>query len=139
MLNNTLTLAKNAGGTTVEASITDTDNGTTTRSAAYGGGNRLDLTISRAESTENKGLLSDRYLVRVDNVLTDPNPPYGPAKLSAYLVLVVPRRPDVTSAKAVDTVLTLLCLLTNNSFIGETSALSTPLGEFLTRILNGET
>lgn len=133
MFNNTLTLA-NVGGPTHDLSITDTDNGVTTRSINLGGGNSINLTVARTESTENKGVISDRYLVRVDQILTETVSPYAPTKLSAYANLVVPRRPDVTPELVDQTAGFLLCFL-----FGGTPIATSVISPTIARLLSGET
>jgi hypothetical protein len=113
MLDNALELKAQTGDVTV--SLVDTDDGKTIRSANFGGGNKVDLMISNAESKENSNVLSDRYLVRVDETVTEVTAPYSPTKISAYLVLVVPRRPDITTTKIRSTVERLISVFYNGS------------------------
>jgi len=121
-------------------SVTDTDNGRSIRSVNLGGGNRIDLTIAHSESSENKGILSDRYLMRMDRTLVESQTPYAATKVSAYLVVVVPRRPDITPVLTGQTILSLLALLCGTMnpdwTPGEDSLLDSP-GLF-GRILSGE-
>lgn len=99
MLDNTLTLKASNGASieTTALSLTDTDDGRTIRTHSFGSGNKVDLTIAVTESTENKGILSDRIMVRVDETKVESTSPYAAAKASAYLVIVAPRRPDFTA------------------------------------------
>jgi hypothetical protein len=130
-------------GSAVALSLIDTDDGKSVRAINLGGGNKLELILSRTDSTENKGVLSDRYLVRMDRTLIESASPYAAAKISAYLVLVVPRRPDATEALVLDTLTDLLDFILQ----GEGTGFVAPEGpndlrelvsNQLTRILTGE-
>jgi hypothetical protein len=124
------------GGKSV--SIIDTDDGKTTRSINLGGGNRLDLIIQRAESTENKGILSDRYNVRIDRILTEATTPYAPTKVSVYLVCVVPRRPDVTIQVVADLYNALTVLMYGGDDV-DSGSLPYGTGSRFAQLLSGET
>jgi hypothetical protein len=136
MFDNSITLTSDVAviGGPLGVSITDTDNGRTTRSLLISPGNRIDLTLSRTDSTENRGVISDRYLVRVDRLLTETTTPYAPVKISAYTVLVVPRRPDVTTDLVGDTYMRMLGVLVDTTPLSY-GDVSTLLG----RLLSGET
>lgn len=134
MFNNTVTLTD--GAEPFDLSITDTDNGTTTRSINLGGGNRLSLVIARSDSKENPGILSDRILVRIDSIKTEPTTPYAPAKLSAYLVLVVPQRPDVLATDVYECVAQLVNFIINDE---ANVILTIDVQTTLARLLAGET
>jgi hypothetical protein len=113
MLANALTVLSFHGGTAVPqtVSLVDTDNGRTVRALNLGGGNKSELIVGVSESTENKGVLSDRYLIRWDDTKTESTSPFAPAKASAYLVIVAPRRPDFTYAEVAAPVEKLISLL----------------------------
>jgi len=136
MLDNALTLRANDGaGSTVTniVSLTDTDDGRTIRTLNTGGGNKVDLIISVTESTENKGIISDRILIRVDETKVESTSPYAPAKQSAYLVIVAPRRPDFSVQDVQVNVGLCLDLLLG---VGSGTNVITP--GILARILSGE-
>lgn len=133
MFDNTLTLVLD-GDTTHEVSITDTDNGTTARRKALGGGSFLELHVSHTETKENKGVLSDRHLVRVDHIIPDAvDTSKEPVKVSAYVVVVYPRRADVTHAHVYRTVGALL-----NFLMGTTDAHTSTVNANLARLFTGE-
>jgi len=133
MFDNAITLSPSG----VSVSIKDTDDGKTVRTYNLGGGNRIDVTISHTESTENKGVLSDRYLIRVDRILTEPTSPYAPTKLSSYIVQVVPRRPDVTVELIKVNLADCINLLPVVG--GDTVVAASQIDNGLTRLLAGET
>jgi hypothetical protein len=135
MLDNSLTLYPADTGAGQVLSIIDTDNGVTTRQVNLGGGQFVKITIARSETNENKGLVTDRYLVRVDHVVPDPvisvNPP---AVISSYNVFALPRRVDLVADY----------LIQNNhrlaSFLLDRQDIDADLGSTLMqRLLNGET
>lgn len=136
MFDNTLSLYLD-GAVEETLSVTDTDNGTTTRSINLGGGNALNLTIAHSESTENKGVVSDRYLVRLDEILTETSSPYAPTKASVYQVYVVPRRPDVTPTKVAELAAKLHNFLLDTEPVGSVGIAA--VNPVLTRITAGET
>jgi hypothetical protein len=102
MLDNAIGLVFEASAgsavTTHTVSVNDTDNGVTTRRLNLGGGQFIDLTISSEETKDKKsGIVSDRYLVRIDQTIPDPVLSNGPAAVaSVYQVFVYPRRTDIT-------------------------------------------
>jgi hypothetical protein len=131
MLNNALT-AKDHTGAAITMSLVDTDDGRTIRTLNMGAGNKIDLTIANTESSENKGILSDRFLVRLDMTKVEATSPYAPAKASAYLNIVVPRRPDFDTVEVISLAERLLSLLQ-----AEASSDLTTFGT-LERIIAGE-
>jgi len=71
-------------------------------------GEFLEVSISHSESKENKGILTDRHLIRFDHV--KPDTVGSTIRASAYMVFTVPRG-TITQQQAIDNVLRLLSFL----------------------------
>jgi len=81
----------------VNVSVADTDNGRTTRRHNYGAGKFAELVIGRQETTENKGIITDRYLAQV-NILTNSEVAGGkPVRGSVGIVMSYPRHSEFTN------------------------------------------
>jgi hypothetical protein len=135
MFDNALTLYPGDAIAGISVSVTDTDNGVTTRQYAAGGGTFTRLTISRQETNENKGLITDRYLVRVDDIIPDPVIVTGPpAVVTAYQVFALPRRTDLLPSHLAATQHKLMSFL-----LGRQDIDAEVLVTITQRLLNGET
>jgi hypothetical protein len=86
MFDNTLDL----DGPIPAMSLIDTNEGESTRRVNLGGGDSHELHVRRQETAENKGIITDRYQVRVDSIFTD-SITAKPIRGSASLVLAYPR------------------------------------------------
>jgi hypothetical protein len=139
MLDNSITLVVEAAGgaatVTKAVSLTDTDNGRTIRRKAEGGGTFYDLTISSEETRAKDGIISDRYLVRIDNTVPDPVLSTAPAAVvSAYLVFVLPRRSDIGNSH----VGALWTALQNLLYDGSVMRSTSDSDAILARLITGE-
>jgi len=130
MFDNTVTIA---AGNIPAVSITDTDNGRTIRRHNSGGGMFQELVISRQESNENKGTITDRYLVQLAHLSIDATTG-KPVRASASLVIAYPRI-NADHASMNQLVVGLVSFLIGAVGAGSVTNLETTLG----RIYNGET
>jgi hypothetical protein len=91
MFNNTVNLYPSAEADTdvKVVSLNDTDDGRSVRKINLGGGEFIVLTIGNSESTENKPIINDRHLVRVDHIKPDVSG--KPVTASCYIVVTYPR------------------------------------------------
>jgi hypothetical protein len=89
MFDNTLTLQGLPA-----CSVTDTDDGRTTRRHNAGGGVFYEIVTSRQETTENKGTITDRYLTQVALIVPDPSTG-KPVRATASIVQAYPRSASI--------------------------------------------
>jgi len=139
MLDNNVDLVFEASAgtatTTNSVSLIDTDNGRSVRRKNLGNGIFVDLIISHEEARQKDGLISDRHLVRIDYTIPDPVISTAPtAVVSAYNVLVYPRRSDITHGH-VGQVFTALRNLLKDSSTHESTTASDAI---LARLFAGE-
>jgi hypothetical protein len=132
MFDNAIALHLGDTGDSVgSVSITDTDNGTTTRRINLGAGQFFTMTVAHSESNEQKPFVSDRHLVRFDREFPDADG--KPLKISVYQVIVCPRHALVTTLKISQTVHMLLSFVLGRQDVDWTD------GEaVMSRILSGE-
>jgi hypothetical protein len=130
MFENSVALAQQG----VSVSIADTDNGRTVRRYNAGSGAFVELVIARQETNENKGLITDRFLVQRNNLL--PDAVTGkPVRASVSLTMSYPRHPNVENSTMVTMIADIVSFLMGTIGSSSLSALSNST----TRIFNGET
>jgi hypothetical protein len=146
-LNNSITLYPVAAtpGTTKSVSIVDTDNGKTVRLLNEGEGFFTRLTTAATTTQENKPIITDRFLIRLDLDKTSNVDPAAVVRASAYLVVSLPRAQfGIDEATGLVQALLQLILQTTGATTPTTTQLAAMFAgsgtadTFLRRILSGE-
>jgi hypothetical protein len=124
----------NLPGSMPAVSVIDTDNGRTVRRANAGSGIFWELVNSHQESNENKGAITDRFLVQPALIFID-SVSAKPMRASVSIVSAYPRSPEVNHGT-----MTELLRAAFAFFIGDlTAGQLTTLSDQAARVFAGET
>jgi len=120
-------------GTFPSVSLAGQSDGRTVRKVNLGGGSFYELIIGNQETGENKGIITDRYLVQTNYILTD-EVTKKPVRSSAQIVMSYPRHASIGNTLMQQLLLGLVSFFTSTL---DTTQINT-LNAQTARVFNGE-